>query len=37
MSQQLIYIILILGCIYLILDEFTGNKRITNFVKGLVQ
>lgn len=35
MTQGLLIIIIITGCVWLLLDEFTGSKRISQFVKGL--
>lgn len=37
MTQGLVYIIIILGCTWLILDEFWGKKRITEAVGRMFQ
>lgn len=37
MTTGLVYIILVLGCVWLILDEFTGQKRISAAVGRLFE
>lgn len=36
MEGQLLILILIMGGIWLVLDEFTGQKRISAFVTGVL-
>lgn len=34
-TRQLFFMIVSLSCIWLILDEFYGNKRISAFISGI--
>jgi len=35
MERQIFFLILALGAVWLILDDFNGKKRITAFAKGV--
>lgn len=37
MTTGLVYIILVLGCVWLIFDEFAGEKRISSAVGRLFE